>query len=265
MAPNQKTSGKATQQGVVGPQTFRSVIAVIVWWVWVAFAVANLIDLAVQGRDHLSVVAAAILLMVTGVAYVTAERPRVIAADDGITIRNPLRDHRVPWALVAKVDLADLLRVHCRQPGAADTGAGKKSEKVISAWAVHYSRRRQMTSDLRARRATARASRGGLGRTTPFGVPEPGYARRPVSATDNSPEAEAERIARLLNDRATAAGIEQATAVADQPTTAEHQALDEQPATGSVQRNGRLVSTWSWQALAALGVPALILLIVALA
>ena len=31
---------------------------------------------------------------------------------------NPLRDHRVGWACVTKVDLADLLRVHCRgQPG----------------------------------------------------------------------------------------------------------------------------------------------------
>jgi hypothetical protein len=230
VAPNSKTSGKTAPEGVVGPQTFRSVIAVIIWWVWVVFAVANLIDLAVQGRDHLSLVAAAILLLVTGVAYVTALRPRVIAADEGITIRNPLRDHLIPWTLVAKVDLADLLRVHCRQP-----------EKIISSWAVHYSRRRQASGDLRARRATARAARGGLGGSTPFGVPNPGYARspRPVSTAETSPEAEAERIARLLNDRATAGR-------------------------GDIGGGPRLVSTWSGQALAALGVPALILLIVAL-
>ena len=58
-----------------GPQTFRSPTAVVVWWVWLLFAAANLIDLAVQGRDHESLVAAAILLMATGVAYVTAQRP----------------------------------------------------------------------------------------------------------------------------------------------------------------------------------------------
>jgi hypothetical protein len=237
-----QTSGKTTSEDVVGTQSFRSVIAVIVWWVWVLFAVANLIDLAVQGRDHLSLVAAAILLMVTGVAYVTAYRPRVIAADEGITIRNPLRDHDIPWPLVAKVDLVDMLRVHSRQP-----------EKVISSWAVHYSRRRQATADLRARRATARAARGGFGGSAPFGVPNPGYARRHVTTAANSPEAEAERIVRLLNDRAAAAGIEQATAATEEPVPSKQQA------TGP-----RLVSTWSWEALAALGVPALILLIVAL-
>ena len=34
------------------PQTFRSPFAVAIWWLWVLFAVGNLIDLAVQGHDH---------------------------------------------------------------------------------------------------------------------------------------------------------------------------------------------------------------------
>src|ERR1700684_3370244 len=109
-----------------GPQTFRSPTAVVVWWVWLLFAAANLIDLAVQGRDHLSLVAAAILLLATGGAYVTAERPRIIAHRRRITIANPLRDHHIGWAGVTKVDLADLLRVHCRR-GPGDT-------KVIYSW-----------------------------------------------------------------------------------------------------------------------------------
>ena len=50
-----------------GREVFRSTGAVIVWWVWVLFAVGNLIDLAVQGRDHLTLVAAFILLFVTGI------------------------------------------------------------------------------------------------------------------------------------------------------------------------------------------------------
>ncbi len=263
MAPNQKTSGKATPEDVVGPQTFRSVTAVIVWWVWVLFAVGNLIDLAVQGRDHLAVVAAAILLLATGVAYVAAERPRVISADEGITVRNPLRDHQVPWRLVSKVDLADLLRVHCRQRG---------KDKVISAWAVHYSRRRQLTGEIRARRQSARGARMGLG-NQPFGVPDPGFARTASHITDNSPEKDAERIARLLNDRATAAGIEQATAAAaGQPATAAAAAPGQsntvaEPAVSPQTQTGpgdELRSTWSPSALAALAVPALILLIVAL-
>ena len=256
MAANSKTSGKAAPDGAVGPQTFRSVTAIIIWWVWVLFAVGNLIDLAVQGRDHLAVVAAATLLLITSVAYVTAARPRVISADDGIMVRNPLRDHHIPWPLVRKVDLADLLRVHVREPGALDPEPGAKSKKVISAWAVHYSRRRQVTTDMRARRASARVARGG-GSMSPFGIPSSSYGSRPPVPSSASQEAEAERIARMLNDRATAAGIEQATTDADTSAVAGQGIAG---ATGAL----RMASTWSWQALAALSVPALILLIVAL-
>ena len=63
---------------------FRSPTAVVVWIVWLLFAVANWIDLAVQGRDQVSAVAAAILLLATGAAYVTAQRPRIIADDAGV-------------------------------------------------------------------------------------------------------------------------------------------------------------------------------------
>ena len=116
----------------------------VVWWVWLLFAAANLIDLAVQGRDHLSLVAAAVLVLATGVAYVTAQRPRIIADSAGVTIVNPLRAHHIGWAGVTKVDLADLLRVHC--DWAPGSPADKKHSKVISSWAVHYSRRRQLTA-----------------------------------------------------------------------------------------------------------------------
>ena len=124
MAAEQATDGKAAS-GVGKPQVFRSPTAVIVWVVWLIFTVANYIDLAVQGHDHTALVAAAILLMITGVAYVTAQRPRLIAGDDVLTVRNPLRDHRIPWRNILRVDVSDLLRVHCRLPGPAREGAGK--------------------------------------------------------------------------------------------------------------------------------------------
>ena len=124
-------------------QTFRSPTALVVWVVWLLFAAANWVDLAVQGRDHVSAVAAALLLLATGFAYVTAQRPRVIADEAGVTVRNPLRDHRIGWAGVTKVDLADLLRVHCDWA----PGSPGKHTKVISSWAVHYSRRRQVTAE----------------------------------------------------------------------------------------------------------------------
>src|SRR5580700_4681606 len=210
---------------VGGPKTFRSATAVAIWWVWLLFAAANWIDLAVQGRDKESLVAAAILLLVTGVAYDTAQRPRIIADDAGVTIRNPLRDYRVGWARVTKIDLADVLRVHC-DPGLgqpegftlegneADEGRDGKRDKVIGAWSVHYSRRRQFTADARARRSTARESSGrsplglssmgrGRGRGSGLGMGL-GYGSAPTSPT----EVEAEKIVRQLGEYATAAKAE---------------------------------------------------------
>jgi len=176
------------------PQVFRSPTAVVVWVVWLLFAVGNWIDLAARGRDHASAVAAAILLLATGAAYVTAQRPRVIAGKTGVTIRNPLRDHRIGWAGVAKVDLADLLRVHCRWAGPADAApgqpGGKEHHKVISAWAVYYPRRRQFVAE-------ARDERRGL----PYGAAVSG----PGTSTAG---AEAEKIVRVLSERATAAKAE---------------------------------------------------------
>lgn len=240
VAANPRASGRASPERSTESQTFRSVAAVIAWWLWALFALGNLIDLAVQGRDHLALVAAAILLMVTGVAYITALRPRVIASEEGIAVVNPLRDHRVPWVLVEQVDLASLLRVHCRRPDASASGR----DRVISAWAVPYSRRRQMTSELRARRRLGRAARD-IG-SRPFGIPDPIYRARPSAAADTSPESDAIRIARLLNDRAAGIGPETPPADAKQPT------------------DFRVVSTWSWPAIAALAAPALILLTVIL-
>jgi hypothetical protein len=136
------------------PQVFRSPVAVAVWWLWLLFAVGNLIDLAVQGRDHTSAVAAAILVFVTGVVYVTAQLPRVVAKPDEALIRNPLRDHVIGWGSIVKIDTLDLLRVHCQWE--AD---GATKTKTYHAWAVQHSRRREAMQktkeDRRMRRGLA--------------------------------------------------------------------------------------------------------------
>src|SRR6516165_10414703 len=183
---------------VGGPQTFRSPTAVVVWWVWLLFAAANLVDLAVQGRDHASLVAAAILVLATGVAYVTAQRPRIIADDSGVTVVNPLRDHHIGWAGVTNVDLADLLRIRYQEQG---------RDKTIYSWAVHYSRRRKLAAETRARRTAARASSGRRSSFGTFGLESYGMGRRDVgygsaaaSHATPSAEAEAERIARVLSE-----------------------------------------------------------------
>jgi hypothetical protein len=249
-----------------GPQTFRSPTALVVWWVWLLFAAANLVDLAVQGRDHLSLVAAAILVLATGIAYVTAQRPRIIADTSGITIVNPLRDHHIGWAGVTKVDLADLLRVHYR---------GQGREKVIYSWAVHYSRRRKLIAENRARRASSgrRSAFGTFGlESFGSGSRNPGYGNPQASEGTSAAEAEAERIVRVLNEYATTARAETvwaegtvAIAGAPDPDREIEPALD-----GAVDPRVAgwlepLTSTWSTRALLALILPALILLIVALA
>ncbi len=280
-----------------GPQTFRSPTAVVVWWVWLLFAAANLIDLAVQGRDYVSLVSAAILVLATGVAYVTAQRPRIIADSRGITIINPLRDHHIGWASVTEVDLADLLRVHCRR--------GPDDTKVIYCWAVHYSLRRKLTAETKARRAADRARSGrpsfgtfGLGGGLGGGGRRgPGYVSPAASEPASSAEAEAERIIRVLSEYATAARAETVWAEgtveiagagagpADEPEPESASELEPEPqpvsepepaagqvglaAGGTVDPRVAgwlepLTSTWSQRALLALLIPALILLVIAL-
>ena len=285
-----------------GTQTFRSPTAVIMWWVWLLFAAANLVDLAVQGRDHFSLVAAAILVLATGIAYVTAQRPRIIADDAGITVRNPLRDHHIGWSGVIRVDLADLLRVHC------DPGPGGQHGKVISAWAVHYSRRHQLTEQARLRRENARLSsrRSSLG--LPHGASSGPYGARtaiqygsaPASPAASPVEPEAEKIARILSKRATAARAEVVWAGGQTMDETNDQANDlardrardateagttdatgdrTKDATGDGTKDATgdgttdlratgwlepLTSTWSGRAIAALIIPALILLVVCL-
>jgi len=263
-----------------GPQTFRSPTAVVVWWVWLLFAAANLIDLAVQGRDHLSLVAAAILVLATGVAYVTAQRPRIVADSAGITVVNPLRDHHAGWAGVTKVDLADLLRVHCRgEPG-------QDREKIIYAWAVHYSRRRKHAAETRVRRQAARASSGrpslgsfGLGGGGYIsGRRDPGYGSAPGAEAASSAEADAERIVRTLSEYVTAAQAEAVWANGTVEIAGAGPAGEIDPAgpagiepAGGAAADPRaagwlkpLTSTWDRTALLALLIPALILLVVAL-
>jgi hypothetical protein len=277
------------------PQIFRSPTAVVVWVVWLLFAVGNWVDLAVQGRDHTSVVAAAVLLLATGAAYVTAQRPRIIADEAGVTVRNPLRDHRIGWAGVAEVDLVDLLRVHCAwggPPGAAP--ADREHHKVISAWAIHYSRRRQFAAEAKARRGPRRSASAfpvGFGRSHGGGT----LASDPASAS--STEAEAEKIVKLLQEHATAAraeavwagstieiagappiGTGPAAETGESPTPAPGASSAPATTSGTASATASAATTtvatigwteplttaWSRRALLALLIPALILLIVVL-
>jgi hypothetical protein len=224
-------------------QTYRSPFAVLIWWLWVLFAVGNLIDLAVQGRDHFSVVAAFILVLVTGVVYAAALRPRIVADDDGLSIVNPLRDHRIGWPAVAGVEATDLIRVRCEWPlgdredtaqdGGQDGGqdAAGVGKRVIYSWAVHSSRRRQFAAQIRAERVRSRPR--GTGGGSPFAA-QPAGEPTPTFG-DVGP------VVAALGARAKQA----------------HEV-------GPSQEARPPVSTWYWPALAAIVVPALALVVAVL-
>jgi hypothetical protein len=214
-----------------GRQVFRSPIAAVVWWIWVLFAVGNLIDLAVQGRDHLSAVAACTLLLVTGIVYATAQRPRIIADDDGLTIVNPLRVHQAGWPAVVGFDSTELLRVRCLWT-ARD---GTQSEmRAFYAWAAHSPRRRKLAEETRAQRR----ARGGSARAVRFGS----FGAPPVD--DAPPPAplglDVDIVVATLTERAEQVRSDALGVRAEPP-----------------------VSSWCWPAIAAIVAPALLLAIVA--
>ena len=217
-----------------GRQVFRSPIATLIWWIWVLFAVGNLIDLAVQGRDHLSVIAACTLLVITGIVYATAQRPRIIADDDGLTIVNPVRETRVGWPAVVGFDSTELLRVRCLWT--AEDGT-ESDMKAFYAWAAHSSRRRKLAEEMRAQRR----ARGGGGSTR--AVRYGGFGAPPVD--DAPPPAplglDVDIVAATLTERAEQVRSDAVSVRAVPP-----------------------VSSWYWPAIAAILVPVLALVIAVL-
>jgi hypothetical protein len=216
---------------------FRSPVAVIVWWVWLLFAVGNLIDLAVQGGGHASVVAAGVLIFVTGIVYTTAQVPRVIAGTEDIKVRNPLRDHEIGYGTISKIDTMDLLRIHCEWPE-----GGQTKNKTFHAWAVQHARRRELTTKTRE----LRRDRRGLAPSRPdsvaahrYGGYGSGYASIESSQPAQPTIGTAQYAVQMLNAR-----------------------LEE------VRRDELVVkapvSVWDWRAVAALVGSALILVIAAL-
>ncbi len=237
---------------------FRSPAAVVVWWVWLLFAVANLIDLAVQGRGQVALEAACTLVLITGIVYVSALRPRLIADSTGLTIVNPLSEHRIGWAAVAGADPTDLLRVRCAWPD-----GGQTARRSIYAWAVHSSRRHQVTAELRAERQARRPGRGrgGSGRLPGsvlgggalggealgggvfggWGAPAAAGPGADPAAEPDLLRVDAGRVVTVLTERAEAA----------------RQGGPEAPAVAPA-------SAWQWRAIAVVAVPVLALLLVAL-
>lgn len=214
---------RASRKSAGGPEVYRSPVAVFFWWLWAAFAAANLIDLAIQGHDHFGATVTTVLLLVTGVAYGTALHPRVIADDAGLTVRNPLRDHRIPWGVIRGVDLADSLKLSLGWHDAAG-----EHTKTVYGWAVHSPRRSRLKAQLRTKR---------LGR--PPSKPSAIYGQLPPEAEALANKTDAENMTKSIEERVSKARKKGAPSGA--PTAA-----------------------WHWPSIAAILVPIVLVLIVAL-
>jgi PH (Pleckstrin Homology) domain-containing protein len=211
-----------------GREVFRGPGSLILWWAWIVLAVAILADVAVQDSGYPLAVAAVVVAAVTGVLYACAFRPRVVADAAGITVENPLRDYRVGWGAVTKVDAVNALRVHC----AAAPGASKG--KIVHSWAVQSSPRTARAAQLRSfRRAQQRARREAQQRPG-------GYGRHPAQAQEARRPAYAESTAQELDERARR---EREAGAAGGPTE----------------------TRWAWVSIAAMAVPLAALIVVALA
>ncbi|GAA2085712.1 PH domain-containing protein [Actinomadura alba] len=139
------------------PKVFRSVGPYVAGWVWMVVAALNLADIVIRGRDMAALIAAAVLLMGCGLAYVYGLRPAIVADETGVRLRNPLRDVRIPWPALKEVEVAEALRFHCVADG---------RPWQVKAWVMQTSPRARARMERRAEKAEKAGTAAG-------GVPDP--------------------------------------------------------------------------------------------
>jgi len=249
---------------------------VVLWWIWLAFVAANVVDFAVQGLSsaRFGAVVSAVLLFVTGLAYTLALRPRVIADASGLHVVNPFRVHHVPWRLIQSVDTWEWVRVRYAALDGAQT-------KTLHCWALYMSSRARRK--VRRGAPAPRRGFGVFGRVSQAAEAAGGYAtadsasRLPEEARNLASMPVAQAMASRLDARAAkerARRKRQAPArTPDTPTDRADGPLDQTSnAPTATSPDGppdqtppdQTTSTWDRPALAAAVIPAVILLIVAL-
>jgi hypothetical protein len=177
-------------------EVFRLTSPVVVWWIWLAFAVFNVVDLAVQASARFALVVGLVVATITGVAYACGLRPRVVADGRGLAIANPIRDFGVPWSAIREVDVRDWVRFVCTAtPGDSRT-------RVLESWALF---------------ATARVKRNYTQRARDYTAKTPATNRMPDEARRLMHQPAVVVIANRIEQRARA---EQAAGAPEAPVTA---------------------------------------------
>lgn len=229
------------------------------WWVWVAFAVSNIADFAIQGASARFVTVVSVLLVtITGLAYALALRPRVIAGQAGLTIVNPFRDHHVPWTAIQAVDTGDWVRVHhvpAGGPPRSRSGpASSAASQAISCWALYISARTKRRAARAGSGAAARPRRGGLLRPALPAMFDPAAAAGQLGAGHARLPQEAKYLASLPAAKAIAVRLDARAGTERARAQRAGSGLPAVPVTAS----------WAWPPLAAVVLPALALLITVL-
>ena len=229
---------------------------VVVWWVWVAFVALNVLDFLLQGvsSPRFGAVVSAVLLLVTGLMYTLALRPCVVIGEQGLTVRNPFRSHDIPWPLIHAVDTGEWVRVHYA-PGSQGDAAGPEpaappvssaGDKTVHCWALYVSSR--------ARRKMAR------------GAPRPrpdGRRRRGLSGYMND-AASSGQSARMPEEARYLASLPVAKAMATRLDSRAERERAKAKRAGATPAGPLAVRVkWTWPDIAAVAIPALIMLIVA--
>lgn len=125
-------------------QVFRSNLAMVVGWVWMAFAAFNAVDLVVRYSGRPSMIAAAVLAVLTALVFVGCLRPAVILSEKGVLVRNPLRNASVPWSEVDEVRVSHSIMI-------------TSGDQVVRCWVPQTSARERAAA---ARKGNAAPRRG---------------------------------------------------------------------------------------------------------
>ncbi|MEV4468778.1 PH domain-containing protein [Nonomuraea sp. NPDC049504] len=92
-------------------QTYRSKTAYVLAWIWLVFVALNVVDLVVRFSGKASLVALAVLAVLTALVYAVALRPATVLTEEGLVGRNPFRTTFLPWASIDDVGVSHSINV----------------------------------------------------------------------------------------------------------------------------------------------------------
>ncbi|MFC4010577.1 PH domain-containing protein [Nonomuraea purpurea] len=92
-------------------QTYRSRVAFVLGWVWLAFVALNVWDLIARYTGKSSLIALAVLGVLTALVYVVALRPATVFTEAGLVGRNPFRTTFLPWTAIDDVSVSHSINV----------------------------------------------------------------------------------------------------------------------------------------------------------